>query len=279
MNTTTTPHRSQLPVAPAGRPRASRRVVRVSPTAVVALVVAFIASVIAFTWPLFVVPGSTFSELSGAQAPFVMALILPLVLVVVLTQLSSDGIDVKALAMLGVLTAVNAALRPLGAGTAGVETVFFLLVLAGYVFGPGFGFTLGCTSLFASALLTSGVGPWLPYQMLASGFVGLFAGLLPQLGKRAEIAMLAIYGFVFGFIFGFMMDLAFWPFQTGPTVATSYHAGAPVLENLNAFLAYCLLTAMGWDLGRAITNVVLIVLLGPGLLLVFRRAARKAQFE
>jgi hypothetical protein len=31
------------------------------------------------------------------------------------------------------------ALRPLGAGTAGIETVFFILVLAGRVFGPASG--------------------------------------------------------------------------------------------------------------------------------------------
>ena len=47
--------------------------------------------------------------------------------------------------------------------------VFFLLILAGRVFGPGFGFVLGVTSLFASALMTAGVGPWLPFQMLVSG--------------------------------------------------------------------------------------------------------------
>ena len=82
--------------------------------------------------------------------------------------------------MLGVLSAINAALRPLGAGIAGIETVFFLLVLAGRVFGPGFGFVLGCTSLFASALLTAGVGPWLPFQMVASAWIGMFAGLLPR---------------------------------------------------------------------------------------------------
>ena len=60
------------------------------------------------------------------------------------------------LAILGVLSAVNALMRALGAGTAGIELVFFLLILAGRVFGPGFGFVLGCTSLFASALLTAG---------------------------------------------------------------------------------------------------------------------------
>ena len=66
----------------------------------------------------------------------------------------------------GVLSAVNAVLRALSPGLAGVELTFFLLILAGRVYGPGFGFVLGCTSLFASALLTAGVGPWLPFQML-----------------------------------------------------------------------------------------------------------------
>ena len=84
------------------------------------------------------------------------------------------------LAVLGVLSAVNAVLRGISPGTGGVELVFFLLILAGRVFGPGFGFVLGCTSLFASALLTGGVGPWLPFQMLCAAWVGMGAGLLPR---------------------------------------------------------------------------------------------------
>ena len=119
--------------------------------------------------------------------PLMFGVLLVLVLAVVFAEIADGGIDAKALAMLGVLSAVNAALRPLGAGTAGIETVFFLLVLAGRVFGPGFGFALGCTSLFASALLTGGVGPWMPYQMFGCAWVGLFAGLLPRVRGRAEI--------------------------------------------------------------------------------------------
>ena len=88
---------------------------------------------------------------------------------------------------------ITEALRPLGAGTADSETMFFLLVLAGRVFGPGFGFALGCTSLFASALLTGGVGPWMPYQMFGCAFVGMFAGILPKARGRTELAMLAVY--------------------------------------------------------------------------------------
>ena len=60
------------------------------------------------------------------------------VVAVLVAQVSEGGIDAKALAMLGVLSAINAALRPLGAGTAGIEPVFFLLILSGRVFGPGF---------------------------------------------------------------------------------------------------------------------------------------------
>src|SRR5699024_8171036 len=123
------------------------------------------------------------------------------------------GLDAKALALLGVLSAINAAIRPvLGAGTAGVESIFFLLVLAGRAFGPGFGYLLGFTSMFASALLTAGVGPWLPSQMLCAAWVGLGAGLLPRkLGGRAELLVLIGYGIVAAYLFGALMNLWFWP--------------------------------------------------------------------
>ena len=120
---------------------------------------AVVAGAVAFGWPLFLRPEGSASPL---QAPMVLALVLGLVLSIVLSELVAGGLDVKALAMLGVLAAVGSILRPLSAGTAGFELVFFLLILAGRVFGAGFGFALGAITLFTSALLTSGVGPWLP---------------------------------------------------------------------------------------------------------------------
>ena len=152
-------------------------------------------------------------------------LLLVLVLAVVFAEVADGGIDSKAIAMLGVLSAVNAGLRPLGAGTAGIETVFFMLVFAGRVFGPGFGFALGCTSLFASAIITGGVGPWMPYQMFGCAWVGLFAGLLPPCRGRKEILMLAAYGVFVGFFFGFMLNLQFWPFSVDPGSSIAYLPG------------------------------------------------------
>ena len=55
----------------------------------------------------------------------VFVVLLPLLAAVVLAEISDGGLDAKAVAMLGVLAAVGAALRPLGAGTAGLEPMFF----------------------------------------------------------------------------------------------------------------------------------------------------------
>jgi len=163
--------------------------------------------------------------------------------------------------------------------------VFFLLVLAGRVFGPGFGFELGSTSLFASALLTAGVGPWLPFQMLASSLIGLGAGLLPRRVRgKAEIAMLAAYGVFAAYFFGLLMSLWLWPFLagtslSGATAGLGFVPGAPVLDNLHRFAVFTVLTStLGWDTGRAVTNLLAIVLLGPAVLTVLRRAARRAAF-
>ncbi len=160
------------------RPALRAQAVPVRRRAGLMLAITAVAGLLAFCWPLVIDPGSALA--GTTQAPFLFAAILLLLLALVLAELSSEGMDVKALAMLGVLSAVGAVLRVLGAGTAGIQPVFFLLVLAGRVFGPGFGFVLGNTVLFASALLTGGVGPWLPFQMVAAGYVGLLAGLLPQ---------------------------------------------------------------------------------------------------
>ncbi|WP_089155901.1 ECF transporter S component [Micromonospora sp. NBS 11-29] len=255
-------------------------VLRVAPRTAVVLALASVAALATFTWPFFV-PAHPESTARTGEAPLVFLVMLPVLVALVLAELSSGGIDSKALAMLGVLAAVNAALRPLGAGTAGIETVFFLLVLAGRVFGPGFGFLLGSTSLFASALLTAGVGPWLPFQMLCASWIGLGAGLLPTgLRGRAETAVLAVYGALAAYGYGLLMNLWFWPFSLGADTQLSYVAGAPVLENLHRFAVFTAVTStFGWDTGRAVTTAVAIVLVGPAVLAALRRAARRAAFD
>ena len=250
--------------------------IRVGPRSAIAIAMASAIGLVAFLWPFVVAPG-TFS--STETPPLMFGVLLVLVIAVVFAEIADGGIDAKALAMLGVLSAINAALRPLDAGTAGIETVFFLLVLAGRVFGPGFGFALGCTSLFASALLTGGVGPWLPYQMFGCAWVGMLAGLLPQLRGKAEIALLAVYGAVAGYLFGFLLNLSFWPFSLDPSSSIAYQPGLSFVQQWHRYLLFDATTSLGWDTGRAVTDILAILIVGPAVLAVFRRAARRANFR
>ncbi|MFJ5552546.1 ECF transporter S component [Streptomyces sp. NPDC093225] len=249
------------------------------PRGAAALVLVSLVGVAAFGWPLL---ADAQSGLSHSQdAPWLFAALLPLLVGVVVATLSDGGVDAKAVAMLGVLAAVGAALRPLGAGTAGLEPMFFLMVLSGRVLGPGFGFVLGAVTMFASALLTGGVGPWMPFQMLAMGWFSLGAGLLPapdRLRGRGELALLAAYGFAGSFAYGTAMNLQGWVLLQGMSSGISFHPGDPLGANLARFLAYCAATSLGWDLGRAALTVVLTLTLGGTLLRALRRATRKASF-
>lgn len=244
------------------------------------LALASLAGLMMIFWPLLLEVG----DAQRVDPPFFFLALMPIILVVVLAEMSEGGMDARVLAVLGVLAAINAVLRAASAGTAGIEMVFFLLILGGRVFGPAFGFVLGSASLFVSALITAGVGPWLPFQMLVAGWVGLFAGLLPRrVSGRAEIVMLCVYGVVAAYAYGILLNMWGWPFILGVEVPgheqteLSYVAGAPVLENLHRFALYTLLTSTGgWDTGRAITNALAIALLGPSVLATLRRAARRA---
>ncbi|MFG2309749.1 ECF transporter S component [Streptomyces sp. NPDC048566] len=274
--------RGTAPVPRAGGPaQPQARAVRLGPRSVAALALVSATGVGAFGWPLLAGPGSQVGA-HAQDAPWLFAGLLVLLVAVVAATISESGLGPKAVAMLGVLAATGAALRPVGAGTAGIEPMFFLMVLSGRVLGPGFGFVLGSVTMFASALLTGGVGPWMPFQMLAMGWFTLGAGLLPgpdRLRGRGELLLLAGYGFLAAFAYGTVMNLAGWPFMDTLASNVAYDPQAALPANLARFLAYCLATSLGWDLGRAAVTVVLTLTLGTALLKALRRATRRAAFE
>jgi energy-coupling factor transport system substrate-specific component len=257
------------------------RAVRLGPRSLAALVLVGAVGVVAFTWPFLAPPTSRLSA-HAQDAPWLFAGLLVLLVAVVAATIAESGLGPKAVAMLGVLAATGAALRPIGAGTAGLEPMFFLMVLSGRVLGPGFGYVLGSVTMFASALLTGGVGPWLPFQMLAMGWFTMGAGLLPgpdRLRGRTELVMLAGYGFLAAFAYGTVMNLAGWPFMGTLASSVAFDPHAPIPANLARFVAYCLATSLGWDLGRAVVTVVLTLVAGPAILRALRRATRRAAFE
>jgi energy-coupling factor transport system substrate-specific component len=249
------------------------------PRSAITLAIASLAGLVMYCWPLLVKVRAD----DTVAPPLIFLALLPVVIGVVLVEFSEDGMDAKVLALLGVLTAINAVMRGISAGTAGIELVFFLMILGGRVFGAGFGFVLGCTSLLASALLTGGVGPWLPFQMMASAWVGMGAGLLPGRPRgRSEIAMLIVYGILASYAYGLVTNLMGWPFIAGIEVpghhgGLSFIPGDPLWDNLRRFGIYTLLTSTtSFDTGRAIATTAGLLVLGPAVLTTLRRAARRA---
>ncbi|MEZ5185811.1 MAG: ECF transporter S component [Candidatus Nanopelagicales bacterium] len=245
---------------------------------VAALVGVSAVGLLAFFWPFVVTPTSVAAD-HASDAPWFFALLLPLVVAVLLAEVSGGAMDAKGIAMLAVLAAVATAVRPLGAGVAGLEPMFVVLLLGGRALGPAFGFALGSLAMFTSALLTAGVGPWLPFQMVAAGWFAMGAGLLPQLRGKVEIAMLVAYGAAASLAYGFLMNLSFWPWALGENSSLSFVAGAPVSENLARWFTFNIATSLGWDVPRAVLTAVLTVLAGPVLLRAVRRATRRAAFD
>jgi energy-coupling factor transport system substrate-specific component len=251
------------------------------PRALTAILAVTLVGIGAFTWPL-VLGFSTSDSAHSHDAPWVFLVMLPLLLLVVAAEIADGGMDAKAVALLGVLGGASAVLRPLTGGVTGVQLMFFLLVPAGRVFGPGFGFVLGNVAMFASAALTGGGGPWLPFQMLAAGWVGMFAGLLPRARGRAELALLAGYGFAAGIAYGYVLNLWFWPFGTtgtGAGAAVTFVPGGAVLDNLRRWLAFSTSTSLGFDIPRGLATAIALLTLGRPVLLALRRCARRAAFD
>ena len=160
--------------------------------------------------------------------------------------------------------------------------MFILPILAGYCYGATFGYLLGTLSLAVSALLGAGVGPWLPYQMFAIGWVGLTSAWLPDMRRRPklEIVALCAWGLFWGMAFGFVMNIWFWPFIFDPVQAGMYwQPGVGPLETLKRYLVFYTLTSSWWDMGRTAGNVLLIALFGLPTLRLLRRFGRRFTFE
>jgi energy-coupling factor transport system substrate-specific component len=237
--------------------------------------VAGVVSLLIFTWPLFIQAGAE-NETLFAQTVFIV--LMPLILILVLIEFATGDISSKHLALLGVLIALNAVIRLLGAGTAGIETAFFLIILGAFVFGSGFGFILGASSILVSALLTGGIGPWLPFQMMGAALVGLGAGLIPRTKSNwLQKLLLVLYSVIASFIYGGLMTMWNWPYLAGTGSSLSYVAGDSIIGNLSRFIQYEIVTGgLVWDLGRAITTSVLILLTGTALIATLNRAATRA---
>ena len=251
---------------------------RPSPLRNALLVFANLVGLAAFMWP-FILPVAVGERgAHEADAPVVFLALLACLGALLFVELGRGGLGPKAVALIGVLGAAMVALR-LPGFIAGFSAMFIVVLVAGNAFGPGFGFVLGAVGTFASGLFVGGLGPWLPFQMVAVGWVGMGAGVMPR-GSNwpLRVGALAVYGFATGFLFGGLMNLWFWPFAAGSS-AVGWAPQMGVAENLERYGAFYLATSLGWDVLRALGNAAMVVVLARPLLGSLDRAARRMHLE
>ncbi|MGI6741790.1 MAG: ECF transporter S component [Brevefilum sp.] len=228
----------------------------------------------------FIFPQTRLAGASQASYPIMVSLIILLCVLIIIFESQAHFLDSKMIAFLGVLIAINAGLRFLEnaiPGPAGFSPIFFLIILVGYFFGSRVGFLMGAMTMFISGLITGGIGPWLPGQMITAGWVGQSASSLRFItrkfnlqGKASEIILLSTFGAVWGLLFGLVMNLWFWPFlSTSPELM--WLPKASLGENLGRYFAYYLATSLVWDVTRSIGNVLIISALASSVIKIFQR--------
>jgi energy-coupling factor transport system substrate-specific component len=256
-----------------------------------------VIGVLAFVYPFLLDTPATGSlgVAHGQDAMLVTTTLVGLSLVALLVELQGQAISAKTVALLGVMVAIASVLRFVEVAVpmpGGFSPIFTPIILAGYVFGGRFGFLMGTFTMLTSALITGGVGPWLPYQMFTAGWVGMTAGWLGKIsrfqspisnvihagGWRLEIALLSMFGFAWGLLYGAIINVYFWPFAVG-TAEQSWAPGIGVGEMLARYTTFYVATSLWWDLVRAAGNVALILLLGAPTVRALTRYQRRFHFE
>jgi len=257
---------------------------------------------LAFIYPFFLSnqANDSIGIAHGQDAALVTTALVGLALIALLVELQGQAISAKTVAVLGVMVAITSVLRFIEVAIpmpGGFSPVFAPIILSSYVFGGRFGFLMGTFTMLVSALITGGVGPWLPYQMFTAGWIGMTAGWLSRVmphtprtrpSKRwlprthrhrpLTIIVLSVFGFIWGLAYGMIINLYFWPFAIGP-IQQAWTLGTSLGETLVRYTAFYVATSLGWDLIRAVGNMMLILLLGAPTVRALARFQRRFHFE
>ena len=233
----------------------------------------------AFLYPFWLPDGVIGTQAHAGDAPLLAAAVGALVVAAVTLEVRRGTMHGATIAVLGVLSAAAGLLRLLDLPGGG-SGMFFLVLLAGAAFGARFGLLLGLCTMAVSAVVTGGIGPWLPFQMLGLAWMGASAGLLgaatARLPARVEVAVLAAFGWVWGFLYGAVMNLWFWPFAIGEG-PLSWKPDLSLAETIEHYRAFYVATSLGWDAAGALTNAALIAVTGRALLATLRRFSGRLQ--
>lgn len=156
----------------------------------------------------------------------------------------------KDIAVLSVLCAAAVAGRELFYMFPQFKPVAAVVIISGTAFGAQAGFLVGALSMLVSNLLF-GQGMWTPWQMLAMGLLGFFAGII--FSRRRTTFAICLYSFFSVLIlYGGIMNIS-----SVLTYTTDI--------NLQTVAAY-IISGIPFDLIHAVSTVIFILIIGDALL-------------
>ncbi|MEY3408035.1 MAG: hypothetical protein RL038_1096 [Actinomycetota bacterium] len=229
-------------------------------------------SLLALSWPIWL-PANLATSFNQGVTPVILMVLVPLGLVGTLQQLLATANNPRYFSILAALTALAMVVRVFGAGVAGIEPIWAVVIITAVALGSEAGFVVGVAAIALSAIATGGIGPWLPYQMAVAGAVGFFAGLLHKLQSPHRLVLI-LTGFILSLGFGWLMNLWFWPTAIGVSEVVAFDPGAAPSDRLQNWIRFNLLTSLGFDLPRAVLTSLILGLVGNRLISAIGRASR-----
>ena len=216
------------------------------------MVAGLAATVIGFGWP-FLAAGHPGVLAGDAMAPVVVAGVLALVLVWLLAEVTRGGLDAKAVALLGLLTALGVALRAVGSRGRRARTH----VRAGHPGGPGFRRDLRLLLRHGPDDHQCAAHRWrralAAVPAAATSWLGLAAARCLH-GERAvgtRAYLLGLLAAPAALLYGALLNLSFWPLTSTLAPRWPIEPTDTLASNLTHYLTFYFATSLGWDIARA----------------------------
>ena len=235
-----------------------------------------LAGAVLFLWPFFS------SDLPTSTPAWTLSI--ACVAGLMLVEAGTRQLDARRAALLVAIAAVDTALRlAVIVGIGGFSPIYFLVLCSGYVFGTSYGFLTGALSMIVSAMAGGGIGPWVPYQMFAVGWVGVAAGVAgtwrsPLVAPR-DIILLAAVGALMGWVVGGLLDIQDWVGFYRGNPSLGWQPGMEPATALVHFGRFYLLTSLAYDTFRSVGNVLMVVALGAPVIAALSRLRSRFTFE
>ncbi|MHA1110701.1 MAG: ECF transporter S component [Promethearchaeota archaeon] len=171
-------------------------------------------------------------------------------------RFEESNVSSKEIALIAIYSAFAAVARIPFIGLPSVQPVSFLVLCAGYVFGPLIGFVIGGLVAVISGIFL-GFGTWVVFQIFAWGLFGLIGGLLGRKkNKKPDKWILALIGFLLAFVFGWLMNI-FTFMLIRPLSFASF-----IAVNIQS---------IPFDLAHAISNFVFLIAFGEQVIRILSR--------